>query len=123
MEKVIKLTESDLTQVVKKIINESKHDRIVNGEMIKNNRYKSFIEDGFIPYYLDLSIDGNYKIVKLKNLNGDLPRTTFYFLDDREHNQLSKLVDSTNELISNYKKMISLYKKQLIGVLEQKIIK
>ncbi len=123
MKKIIRLTESDITNIVKRVITESKHDRIVNHHMIKNNHYRSYISEGYEPYYLDLSKDGDYRIVKLNNLNGDLPNTTFYFLDDREVELLSKLVNSTNNLISDYKEMINLYRKQLIGVLEQKIIK
>jgi hypothetical protein len=122
MKKTIKLSNSDLTQIVKKIINETKNDRIVNGLMINNTKYEDYIKDGFTPYYLDLSIDGDYKIIK-KKLNKDMDQTTFYFLNENEYNQLNKLVKSINELISNHKLMINLYKKQLIGVLEQKIIK
>jgi len=122
MKKTIKLSNSDLTQIVKRIINETKSDRIVNGLMINNAKYEDYIKDGFIPYYLDLSIDGDYKIIK-KKLNKDADQTTFYFLNENEYNQLNKLVKSINELISNHKLMINLYKKQLIGVLEQKIIK
>jgi hypothetical protein len=122
MKKTIKLSNSDLTQIVKRIINETKNDRIVNGLMINNAKYEDYIKDGFIPYYLDLSIDGDYKIIK-KKLNKDMDQTTFYFLNENEYNQLNKLVKSINELISNHKLMINLYKKQLIGVLEQKIIK
>jgi hypothetical protein len=122
MKKTIKLSNSDLTQIVKRIINETKNDRIVNGLMINNAKYEDYIKDGFIPYYLDLSIDGDYKIIK-KKLNKDADQTTFYFLSENEYNQLNKLVKSINELISNHKLMINLYKKQLIGVLEQKIIK
>jgi len=52
-----------------------------------------------------------------------LPKTSFYFLDEREVGLLERLVDNVNELTSEYLKMIDLDKKQLIGVLEQKIIK
>ena len=52
-----------------------------------------------------------------------MPKTTFYFLSDDEVNKLTKLVENTNSLVCEYLKMIKLYKKQLIGVLEQKIIK
>jgi hypothetical protein len=123
MKKVIKLTESDLNKIVNKIINESKHDRIVYGDTIKNKKYQTYISDGFKPYYLDLSTDGDYKIIKVKDITSNLPKTTFYFLDEREYGLLNRLVDNINELISSYKNMISLYRKQLIGVLEQKIIK
>ena len=123
MGKVIKLTESDLTNIVKKVISESKNDRIVYGSQISNNINLKFIEEGYTPYYLDLSKDGDYKIIKVKNLKGDLPKTTFYFLDELELSFLERLTDNINKLISEYMTMIGLYKKQLIGVLEQKIIK
>ena len=123
MKKVIKLTESDLTKIVKKVVNESKHDRIVHGDMAKNNKYKTYITDGFNPYYLNLNSDGDYKIFKIKNIDSDIPKTTIYFLDDHELVLLKRLLESTNNIISEYKKMIDLYRKQLIGVLEQKIMK
>lgn len=123
MKKIIKLTESDLTNIVKRVITESKNDRIVFGSQISNGSNLEFIEKGYTPYYLDLSKDGDYKIVKVKNLKGDLPKTTFYFLNERELELLQRLTDNINNLISEYIKIIGLYKKQLIGVLEQKIIK
>jgi len=123
MKKTIKLTESDLTKIVKRIINETKNDRIVYGDQISNKFNQELITKGFTPYYLDLKKDGNYKIVKVTDLKKDLPKTTFYFLSDDEYSKLEKLTDSINNLISEYLKMIDLYKKQLIGVLEQKIIR
>jgi hypothetical protein len=123
MGKVIRLTESDLNKIVKKVINESSSDRIVYGNMISNSSNQKLISKGYTPYYLDLNKDGDYKIVKVKNIKDDLPKTRFYFLNELEHNLLERLVDNINKLISEYMTMISLYKKQLIGVLEQKIIK
>ena len=123
MKKIIKLTERDLTNIVRKVITESKNDRIVYGSQISNGSNLKFIEEGYTPYYLDLSKDGDYKIIKVKNLKGDLPKTTFYFLDELELSFLERLTDNINKLISEYMTMIGLYKKQLIGVLEQKIIK
>jgi len=123
MKKVIRLTESDLNRIVKKVINESSSDRIVYGSMISNSSNQELISKGYTPYYLDLNKDGDYKIVKVKNIKDDLPKTRFYFLNELEHNLLYRLVDNINKLISEYMTMIGLYKKQLIGVLEQKIIK
>ena len=123
MEKIIRLTEQDLTRIVNKVINESKNDRIVYGSQISNGSNLELINKGYTPYYLDFKKEGDYKIVKVKSLKEDLPKTTFYFLDERELGQLQKLTENVNNLISEYIKMIGLYKKQLIGVLEQKIIK
>jgi hypothetical protein len=123
MSKIIKLTESDLNRIVKRVINESSSDRIVYGSMISNSSNQELISKGYTPYYLDLNKDGDYKIVKVKNIKDDLPKTRFYFLNELEHNLLERLVDNINKLISEYMTMIGLYKKQLIGVLEQKIIK
>jgi hypothetical protein len=123
MGKVIKLTESDLTNIVKKVISESKNDRIVYGSQISNSSNQELITKGYTPYYLDLSKNGDYKIIKVKDLRGDLPKTTFYFLNELELILLERLTDNINKLISEYLTMINLYKKQLIGVLEQKIIK
>lgn len=117
------ITESELHNMVKKIVNESKHDRIMYGGQISNSSNKELISQGYTPYYLDLSSDGNYKIIKVTDLKKDLPNTRFYFLDEREHGLLQRMVNNINDLISEYIKMIDLYKKQLIGVLEQKIIK
>jgi hypothetical protein len=123
MEKTIRLTESDLTRIVKNVITESKNDRIIYGPQISNKSNLELIDKGYTPYYLDLKRDGEYKIVKVKSLKDDMPGTTFYFLSDDEVGKLNKLVENINSLISEYLKMIKLYKKQLIGVLEQKIIK
>jgi len=123
MKKTIRLNESDLTRIVEKVIDESKNDRIVYGPQISNKSNLELIDKGYTPYYLDLKRDGEYKIVKVKSLKDDMPGTTFYFLSDDEVGKLTKLVDNINSLISEYLKMIKLYKKQLIGVLEQKIIK
>lgn len=123
MSKIIKLTESDLNRIVKKVINESNSNRIVYGSMISNSSNQELITKGYTPYYLDLNKNGDYKIVKVGNLKGDLPKTTFYFLNERELGLLQRLTDNINKLISEYMTMINLYKKQLIGVLEQKIIK
>jgi hypothetical protein len=123
MEKTIRLTESDLTRIVKNVITESKNDRIIYGPQISNKSNLELIDKGYTPYYLDLKRDGEYKIVKVKSLKDDMPGTTFYFLSDDEVVKLNKLVENINSLISEYLKMIKLYKKQLIGVLEQKIIK
>jgi hypothetical protein len=123
MKKTIKLTEDDLTEIIKKSIIESKNDRIVYGPQISNKSNLELIDKGYTPYYLDLKRDGEYKIVKVKSLKDDMPGTTFYFLSDDEVVKLNKLVENINSLISEYLKMIKLYKKQLIGVLEQEIIK
>jgi hypothetical protein len=123
MKKVIRLTEDDLTHLITKVINESSSDRIVYGPQISNKSNLELIDKGYTPYYLDLKKDGDYKIVKVGNLKGDLPKTTFYFLNERELGLLQRLTDNINKLISEYMTMINLYKKQLIGVLEQKIIK
>ena len=123
MEKTNKLTESDLTRIVKNVITESKNDRIIYGPQISNKTNLELIDKGYTPYYLDLKRDGEYKIVKVKSLKDNMPGTTFYFLSDDEVGKLNKLVENINSLISEYLKMIKLYKKQLIGVLEQKIIK
>jgi hypothetical protein len=123
MKKTIKLTESDLVKIVKKITNES-HDRITNSEMINNRKYESLVLEGFKPYYLDLTSDGDYKITEFKvSKEGKHYKGKIYFLDKREYGQLNKLLESTNKIISEHKEMINLYRKQLIGVLEQKIIK
>jgi hypothetical protein len=123
MKKIVTMSEGELIGVIKKIINESKSDRIVYGSMISNSSNQELISRGYVPYYLDLNKPGDYKIIKVKNIKGDLPKTSFYFLDEREVGLLERLVDNVNELTSEYLKMINLYKKQLIGVLEQKIIK
>lgn len=123
MEKIVRLTERDLTNIIQKVINETKNDRIVYSSQIQNNYNQELITKGFTPYYLDLKKNGDYKIVKVSNLKGDLPKTTFYFLSDDEYSKLNKLTENVNSLISEYLKMIELYRKQLIGVLEQKIIK
>jgi hypothetical protein len=123
MKKIIKLTESDLTRIVGKIIKESKSDRIVYGSQISNTLNQKLISEGYKPYYLDLNKKGDYKIVKVKNIKEDLPKTTFYFLSDDEHFKLVRLTENVNKLISEYQNVIDLYTKQLIGVLEQKIIK
>ena len=123
MKKIINLTEQDLTNIVRKVITESKNDRIVYGPQISNKSNLELIDKGYTPYYLDLKRDGEYKIVKVKSLKDNMPGTTFYFLSDDEVGKLNKLVENINSLISEYLKMIKLYKKQLIGVLEQKIIK
>jgi hypothetical protein len=102
---------------------ESKNDRIVYGPQISNKSNLELINKGYTPYYLDLKRDGEYKIVKVKSLKDDMPGTTFYFLSDDEVNKLTKLVENVNNLISEYLNLIKLYKRQLIGVLEQKIIK
>lgn len=120
----MKISESDLNIVIKRVINETKNDRIVYGDMMSNKSLiNQHIIKGFRPYYLDLKTDGDYKIIEVKNLKDNLPKTTFYFLDDREYKLLQRLVENINDLISDYIKMITLYRKQLIGVLEQKIIK
>lgn len=123
MEKIIRLTENDLTNIVKKIINESEINRIVFGSQISNGANQELISKGYTPYYMDFKKDGDYKIIKVKNIKDDLPKTRFYFLTDKEHSQLTELTENVNNLISDYLKMIELYRKQLIGVLEQKIIK
>jgi hypothetical protein len=123
MSKKINLTEFDIIRIVKQVINETKSDRIVFGDRILNVKNKEFISNGYSPYYLDLKKDGEYKIVKVNKLDRNLPKVKFYFLNDDEVGKLDKLMNSLNELISEYLVMIDLYKKQLIGVLEEKIIK
>ena len=122
MKKIIKLTESDLVKFIDKTLNESENDRVVYGDMISNNHNKELISKGYTPYYLDLKIKGHYKVIKVKNLKDKLPKTTFYFLSDEEHSKLIKLTENINNLISNYLDVIDLYTKQLVAVLEQKII-
>ena len=63
MKKIIRLSESDLTNIVKKVISESKNDRIVYGSQISNSSNQELITKGYTPYYLDLSKDGDYKMI------------------------------------------------------------
>ena len=123
MKNIITLTETNLNNIVSQIIKESESSRIVYGPQIRNKWNEELITKGFTPYYLDLSKKGEYKIVRVKDLMGDLPKTTFYFLTDNEHSKVLKLTENVNELISQYLKVIDLYTKQLVGVVEQKIIK
>ena len=109
MKKVIKLTETDLTNIVKRVIGENKNDRIIYGSQISNKYNQKLIDDGFTPYYLDLKKVGDYKIVEVKNINRELPKTTFYFLNEREYELLEKLTNNINELSSEYQKIIDLY--------------
>ena len=55
MKKVVRLTEGDLTKIVKRIISES--ERIVRGPQISYNSNLELIKKGYEPYYLDLKIE------------------------------------------------------------------
>jgi hypothetical protein len=123
MEKIIRLTENQLTDIVKNLLKENNGNRIVYGSQINNKRNEELITKGYEPYYLDLSKKGDYKVVMVKDLKKDLPKTTFYFLNGDEYSKVLRLTENVNDLISEYLKMIDLYTQQLIGVIEQKIIK
>ena len=123
MEKLIKLSESNLEKIIKQVIKESEKDRISTLGTIKNKQNEKLIENGYSPYYLDFKEKGNYKIVKVNKITEDLPRTTYYFLSKNEYEKLKKLVENVNNLTLSLLEEIELRRKQLIGVLEQVIMK
>ncbi len=123
MEKINKLSESDLEKIVKQVIKESERNRIVTSSSVTSSKIRELIENGYIPYYLDFNKSGNYKIVKVTDFKDRLSSTTIYFLTENEYRKLKKLVENVNDLTSALLEEIELRRKQIIGVLEQVIMK
>ena len=112
---------SDLNEIIKRVMNESKEDRIVRGANIKL-KHKNLISNGFHPYYLKLKNNYEYEIIKVDNITYNHRDIKFYFLDEDEFKRFEKLLIKTNEIISNHFEAIKLHGQMLISILEQKII-
>ena len=122
MKKLIKLTESDLVSIIQKIINEQEKPRIVMGVNFGKYDVSKANREGLTPYYFDFKIDGDYKLVEVKNYNANLDTKRIFLLKPDEAEKTKEHVNIINNLVSKKLEQIKLYKDLIVSVLAEKIM-
>lgn len=124
MKKVISLTETELTQIVEKVIKEQQEDRVVPGRNITKLRIQIYSEQGLTPYYFDSKEYGKYKMVEVTGpLPSNMDRVRVFLLKPKESETINKIINNTNEIILLELKKIDLLTKYITSVLVDKIMK
>jgi hypothetical protein len=105
------------------LINEQNTRTISKYELEKND-WRKYNSEGLVPYYLNTSSPGNYKLVEIREPNShsikyDPNVDRIFLLSPEQMPSIQKLIDSVNELTSEYRKIIDLYRQQLIGSIEK----
>lgn len=123
MKKYVKLSESDLNEIVNKVIEEEQ--RIIKGWDIKNNLdFQRFLSKGVTPYYFDTTKDGDYKMVEItKPLSDDMKKIRIFLLKPNELETINKFISNLNELTLMYLEKIKLFKEYIPSLLADKIMK
>lgn len=124
MKKVITLTESELTQIVEKVIKEQQEDRVVPGRNITKLRIQIYSEQGFTPYYFDSKEYGKYKMVEVTGpLPSNMDRVRIFLLKPEEFEKINKIIDIMNDIIPKHLEKIKLLTQYVTAVLVDKIMK
>lgn len=124
MKKVISLTETELTQIVEKVIKEQQEDRVVPGRNITKLRIQIYSEQGLTPYYFDSKEYGKYKMVEVTGpLPSNMDRVRIFLLKPEEFEKINKIIDIMNDIIPKHLEKIKLLTQYVTAVLVDKIMK
>jgi len=105
------------------LINEQ-NTRTISKYQLEKNDWRKYNSEGLVPYYLNTSSPGNYNLVEIREPNSrsikhDPNVDRIFLLSPEQMPGIQKLIDSVNELTSEYRKIIDLYRQQLIGSIEK----
>lgn len=124
MGQIVTLTESELAQIVGRVINEQQEDRVVPGRNITKLRIQIYSEQGLTPYYFDSKEYGKYKMVEVTGpLPSNMDRVRIFLLKPKESETINKIINNTNEIILLELKKIDLLTKYITSVLVDKIMR
>lgn len=124
MKKVISLTETELTQIVEKVINEQQENRVVMGRDITKLRIQIYSEQGLTPYYFDSKEYGKYKMVEVTGpLPSNMERVRVFLLKPEEFEKINKVIDIMNDIIPKHLEKIKLLTQYVTAVLVDKVMK
>lgn len=98
MKKVVKLTESDLTRIVKRVINENSNDRIVNVLETFLNKY-FYDYDEICQFIIDPDYEDDEPIWVYMVISKDW----YYYDDSNETNKIDKINQLKRKVIEYVK--------------------
>jgi|688.fasta_scaffold87418_6 hypothetical protein len=123
MKKIVEINESDLVNVVKKVINEEELKRVRKGYSITPWDFNRFKAMGVTPYYYDSSVDGDCKMVEVTKRNLENNRKKHIFiLKPEEFQKINGYIDSLNKVIKLELERIQLLKDMVPSILIEKIM-
>jgi hypothetical protein len=125
MKKTIKLSETQLTNVVKRIISEQEmNDRVIKGFSIQPLHFQKYATMNLTPYYFETNGYDDCKMVEVtkRNLNS-VEKKKIFLLHPEEYEKISELIDSTNNIAEKYLQKIKLLQEMIPSILVEKIMK
>ena len=123
MKKIVRLTESDLMNVVQKVINEQEEKRIVRGINFGKHGVNKAKREGLTPYYFNFKVDGDYKLIEVTSYSDNLDRTQIFLLKPEEAEKTQRHIEIVNDLVQKKLEQIKLYKQFIPSVTAEKIMK
>lgn len=98
-------------------------DRKIKGGTIGKFDFQRYNSMGVKPYYFKDIKDGGCEFVEVTPKNvSDVERKWVFLLKPEELEKINKFVETTNQLVENYKKKIALLKEMIPPVLVEKIM-
>jgi len=127
MKKIVRLTESDLMNIVQKVINEqgdSKLERRVHAATITKLKLQIYHNNGLKLYYFNPTEGKDFGLIEFVTPLDRAPwddksNRILFALTSDEHNKLTKLIKNVEELIGNLHEEIKLRKQQIFAVLNE----
>ena len=123
MKKIIRLTESDLTNIVQKVISEQDEKRIVRGINFGKHGVNKAKREGLTPYYFDFKVDGDYKLVEVTSYSEKIDSIQIFLLKPEEAEKTQRHIDIVNDLVQKKLEQIKLFKQLIPATTAQKIMK
>jgi hypothetical protein len=123
MKKRITLTESDLTNIIQRVINEQENSRVRSGYSISDYDFVRFNSMGVTPYYYDSQPNGQSSMIEItkENLKNHKEERIF-LLYPEEYEKISNKIDSLNEVIEKYLRKIELLQEMIPTILVEEIM-
>jgi len=123
MKKTISLTESDLTNIIQRVINEQENNRVRSGYSISPFDWKRFESMGVTPYYYESKPNGQSSMVEVTKENlKNLKEERIFLLYPEEHEKISNKIDSHNNLVEKYLRKIELLQEMIPTILVEEIM-
>lgn len=114
---------NNLTDIIKKVINEQGEKKILPKSSITTFNLKKFSAQGLTPYYFDFKVNGDFKIISVeKPTSNKEEHTRVYLLTSDEYEKVSKMIDGFNNLVKMKLEQIELYKEYILSSVVEKIM-